>query len=130
MREFKFKELPQNHDLEVKIAGIVFKFNPMSVKVSKACEKFVIVNETLMNSIDTLKTAEDNEENRKKLAKLNTDGCKICLEFIDSVLGLGSYESLFAERNFDLEESMGLVTFLLESIREYCQDIKNEYSVN
>lgn len=126
MREFKFKNNVPKHNLELKIADMIFKINPMATKVSKACEKFVIVNDVLMNSVNTLTTAEDNEENREKLAKLNGDGCKICSEFIDSVLGAGSYESLFAERTLDLEENMELVTFILESLTEYYQDIKNE----
>lgn len=125
MKKFEFENKRTNHDLELEIGGTVFRFNPLTAKVMKACEKFAVTNEVLQNNLKSIKSGDD-----ELYKKLNLDTCKICAEFIESTLGGNAYDQIFENRTLDFEEHMNVTAFILEAISEYSIKIVNEHTAN
>lgn len=125
MKKFEFENKRTNPDLELEIGGTVFKFNPLTAKVMKACEKFAVTNAVLQDNLKSIKSGD--EESYKKL---NLDACKICAEFIENTLGNNAYSQIFENRTLDFEEHMNVTAFILENITEYSVKITNERTAN
>lgn len=125
MKKFEFKKEKTNPDLEIEIGGEVFRFNPLAAKVARACEKFAVTNGVLQNNLKNI-TTEDNEA----YGKLNLDGCKICADAIEDILGEGSYVRVFGDRTPDFGEHMNVTAFIFENISEYSRKIVNEHTAN
>lgn len=123
MKKFAFENKRTNPDLEIEIGGIVFKFNPLTAKVMKACEKFAITNEVLQNNLKNIQSGDI-----ASYKKLNLDACKICAEFIENTLGGNAYDQIFENRTLDFEEHMNVTAFILENITEYSIKITNEHT--
>lgn len=125
MKKFEFKNKRINPDLELEIAGTVFRFNPLTAKVFEACEKFEATNKIFQNSLKSIKSGDV-----ELYKKLNLDGCKICAEFIKTTLGANAYNQIFECRTLDFEEHMSITAFILENITEYSEKITNEHTAS
>lgn len=132
MREFKFNEKQPNNQMELKIAGNIFRFNPLSSKAINAVQDNVKDSEELYKNIEVAKSDANlsDAEKIKKINRLNLEACKQLAKAINAILGDGAYEVIFNERTLAYEEHNDVYCFILESMTEYSNLITNERTTN
>lgn len=116
MRKFEFEKQEKPELLKLEINGRNFTFNPMSLNVKRASDKFVKGQQFLVKKIkkDNLKQEEVNEIVYKS--------CDLVRETINYILGNGAYEKIFEGRTIDFEENQKLITFLFEEVTKFTQN--------
>lgn len=113
MNKFTFGKKEQKL-LAVDINGRTFRFNPYTLAVQKASEKFTKCQQPLINALKKNPTQQD-------LQKLVLRSCSLIRDTVNQILGKGSYERIFAGRTADFKEHQDLMVFLFEEITEFCK---------
>lgn len=123
MNKFSFdKKEPKL--LKIQIEGHKFAFNPYTLTVKKAAERFTKCQEPLVNRIK-----------KKNVSKKDTEdivfkSCILVKETVNSILGKGSYEKIFGGRTVDFLEHQQLIAFLFEEITKFSKENPVEQTLN
>lgn len=112
MNKFTFDKKEQRL-LVVEIEGKKFSFNPLALNVAKASERFVKCQQPFVNKLKEKNIA------KKDLDQLVIKSCTLVRETVNSILGKGAYERIFANRTVNFEEHQNLMTYLFEEITEF-----------
>lgn len=112
MNKFTFDKKEQKL-LTVEINGKRFSFNPYQLSVTKASERFTKCQQPLVNRI------KSKNLTKKDLEDIVLKSCSLVRETVNSILGKGSYEKIFAGRTVDFDEHQKLIIYLFEEITEY-----------
>lgn len=123
MKEFKFKA-QKVEELILKIDGKEYTFNPLTYNTKKAMEKYVIMNQTLVN-----KSKKPNNS-KEDLDKIIMDACDLARETVNKILGAKAYDKIFNNRTVIFEEQQELLSYIFESITEFSRKIEHEYTAN
>ncbi|MGX8834931.1 hypothetical protein ACWG0P_12085 [Amedibacillus sp. YH-ame6] len=113
MRKFVFEKQDKPELLKLEINGKNFTFNPMSLSVKKASEKFVKGQEFLVKRI------KKGNMSKEEVADVVYKSCDLVRESVNYILGKGSYDKIFDGRTIDFEENQKLITFLFQEITEF-----------
>lgn len=116
MRKFEFSNNVKPKLLTLDIEGNVFTFNPNTLKVTKAAEKYTIVSTPLINRLQKGKL--DNDE----LTQIVIKSCKQVEEAIDDILGDEAYIKIFGGRTVDFEDHQELLTYVFNAITDYARE--------
>ena len=100
--------------LKLEIEGKIFRFNPYSLAVTKAAERFTQCQEPIINALK-------KKPNEKELDKLVLRSCELVRETVNMMLGKNAYEKIFSGRTVDFQEHQMLMTFIFEEITAFCQ---------
>ena len=122
MSKFTFDKKEQKL-LVVEIEGKRFSFNPYTLTVKKAQEKFVKCNEVLINR------SKKKNLTQQEIERIVIDSCSLVKDTINSILGKGSYERIFKGRTIDFYEHQNLISFLFEEIITFCKENPNESTI-
>lgn len=101
--------------LTVEIEGKKFTFNPHTLTVTKASERFTKCQQPLINKMKAKGLTQ------KELDDMVIKSCTLVKETINSILGKGSYERIFAGRTVDFEEHHKLVIYVFEEITQFAK---------
>lgn len=104
--------------LKVEVNGKVFQFNPYTLAVSKASEKFVKCQEPIIKKLE-------DKPSKKDLDDLVIKSCSLVRETVNQILGKGAYEKIFAGRTVDFTEHQKLIEFLFTEITTHCKNNPN-----
>lgn len=113
MGKFVFEKQEKPELLKLEIGSKNFTFNPMSLTVKKASEKFVKGQEFLVKKI------KKGNLSKEEVADIVYKSCDLVRETINYILGKGAYEKIFDGRTIDFEENQKLITFLFQEINEF-----------
>lgn len=113
MRKFVFDNLDKPELLKLEISGKNFTFNPMSLNVKRASEKFVKGQEFLVKRI------KKGNLNQEETADIVYKSCDLVRETVNTILGKNAYEKIFDGRTIDFEENQKLITFLFQEITDF-----------
>lgn len=124
MNKFTFDKKEQKL-LTVEIEGKVFRFNPHTLVVKMASEKFVKCQEPLINKM------KKKNLSKKELDDVVIRSCSLVRETVNNILGKGAYEKIFKNRTVDFYDHQNLITFLFNEILAFSnnEDSKNNESV-
>lgn len=112
MKKFKFdKKEPKL--LNIEIEGHRFAFNPYTLAVRKAAERFTKCQEPLVCRV------KKKNLSKKEAKDIVIRSCTLVRETINSILGKGAYEKIFYGRTVNFEEHQKLITFLFEEITAF-----------
>ena len=100
--------------LKLEIEGKTFRFNPYSLTVTKAAERFTRCQEPIINALK-------KKPNEKELDRLVLRSCELVRETVNRMLGKNAYEKIFYGRTVDFQEHQHLMTFIFEEITAFCQ---------
>lgn len=113
MRKFVFEKQEKPEMLKLEIGGKNFTFNPMSLSVKRASEKFVKGQELLVKKI------KKGDLSQEQTADIVYKSCDLVRETVNFMLGKNSYERIFEGRTIDFEENQKLITFLFQEITDF-----------
>lgn len=113
MRKFVFEKNEKPELLKLEIDGKNFTFNPMSLSVKRASEKFIKGQEYIVKKIKKGDLAQE------EVAQLVYKSCDLVRETVNYILGKGAYEKIFDGRTIDFEENQKLITYLFQEITEF-----------
>lgn len=99
--------------LTIEIEGKKFSFNPFSLAVPKASEKFTKCQPVLINKLKSKNLTQ------KDLSDIVIKSCILVKETVNSILGKGSHERIFAGRTVDFEEHQKLMIYLFDEITAF-----------
>ncbi|MBS6374709.1 MAG: hypothetical protein KH431_08920 [Erysipelotrichaceae bacterium] len=116
MSKFEFKNQEKPELLKLQINGRNYSFNPLSLSVKRASEKFLKGQKVLMR--------QSKKENLKQeeISDIVYKCCDLVRETIDLILGNGAYEKIFGGRTMDFEENQELVTFIFQEIASFTKN--------
>lgn len=117
MRKFVFEKNEKPELLKLEINGKNFTFNPMSLSVKKASEKFIKGQEYIVRRIKKGDLTQD------EVAQMVYKSCDLVRETVNYILGKGSYEKIFDGRTIDFEENQKLITYLFQEITEFTSNM-------
>lgn len=100
--------------LKLEIEGKTFRFNPHSLAVAKAAERFTRCQEPIINALK-------KKQSEKELERLVFRSCELVRETVNGMLGKNAYEKIFSGRTVDFQEHQHLMTFIFEEITAFCQ---------
>lgn len=118
MNKFTFDKKEQKQ-LEIQIEDKKFHFNPYSLTVTKACEKFTKCQQPLVNRMKVLKSKKDNELKEKELKDIALKCCNLVRDTVNQILGKGAYERIFSGRTVDFYEHQKVIEFIFNEITEF-----------
>lgn len=121
MNKFTFDKKEQKL-LEVEINGKVYKCNPYSLTVTKACEKFTTCQKPVVNRLNLLKSKYGNKIPQKELTDIVLKACNLVRDTMNQIFGKGSYERIFAGRTVDFYEHQKLIQFALDEITTFVKE--------
>lgn len=101
--------------LKLNIENQTYKCFPQSLVVKRGCENFTKKIHELQ---DKLKEKNISEEDA---ISITFQICEVMADFINILLGQGSYEQIFANRNLNLEDHQELICYLMDEINEFCR---------
>ena len=104
--------------LKVEINGKAYSFNPYTLTVQKASEKFVKCQRSIIDSLG-------KKPSQKELDRIVLKACSLVRETVNQILGKGSYEKIFSGRTVDFKEHQKLMEFLFEEITKFCKENPN-----
>lgn len=113
MRKFEFEKQEKPEMLKLEINHKNFTFNPMSLTVKKASEKFIKGQEFLVKKI------KKGNLTQEETADIVYKSCDLVRETVNYILGKGAYEKIFDGRTIDFEENQKLITFLFQEITDF-----------
>lgn len=99
--------------LTLEIDGKEYHFNPHTLGVKVASERFVKCQQPLVNTIKNKKVTQ------KELESLVIKSCTLVKETVNSIIGKGTYEKIFAGRTVDFVEHQKLMSYLFEEIAAF-----------
>lgn len=118
MNKFTFDKKEQKQ-LEIQIEDKKFTFNPYSLTVTKACEKFTKCQQPLVNRIKALKSKKDSDLKEKEIKDIVLKCCNLVRDTVNQILGKGAYERIFAGRTVNFYEHQKLIEFVFNEITEF-----------
>ena len=110
MSKFEFKNQEKPELLKLQINGRNYSFNPLSLSVKRASEKFLKGQKVLMR------------QSQEEISDIVYKCCDLVRETIDLILGNGAYEKIFGGRTMDFEENQELVTFIFQEIASFTKN--------
>lgn len=117
MRKFEFKNQEEVKLLTLTIDGKEYSFNPFSLEVKKASEKYVVCQEPLINNLKKENLSND------ELSKIVIASCELVKNTINAVVGKGTYERIFDGRTVNFEEHQELMAFVFDEITEFSKGL-------
>lgn len=112
MKQFKLEERKAEL-LTLEIQGKTYSFNPKSLVVQTAVEKFNTCQQPL------IKKLEKGNMSKEELNKAAIQSCRLVQETVNKILGKNTYEKMFAKRSIDFEENQQLMIFIFQAITEF-----------
>lgn len=116
MSKFEFKKNEKPELLKLEINGKNYSFNPLSLSVKRASEKFLKGQKVLMR-----KSKKENLK-QEEVSEIVYKSCDLVRETIDLILGTGVYEKIFGGRTMDFEENQELITFIFQEIASFTKN--------
>lgn len=122
---FEFKKKEENY-LTLYIDGKKYRFAPLTLKVKRASDIFVQRAKPIGNKLNSKKLSQE------ELEKLSYKYCQLIADAINSILGKGSYDSIFGNRTLNAQEHDEVLTYIFEEIRNYQSNFsgKNEEHID
>lgn len=114
MNKFTF-EKKEPKLLKVEISGRVYAFNPYTLAVKKASEKFVMCQQPLVNRL------KNKNLSQRDLDELVLKACTNVRDTVNAILGKNAYNQIFHGRTVDFEEHQELMTFIFEEIAAFAK---------
>ena len=112
MKGFKFKE-NKAKVLTLEIEGKKYTFIPNTYEVRNAIEFFNKRNNQIRGKLS-------KKLSNKELAAINLKTINLCESTVNAILGKGTYRKIFKGRPVSIEENEELLTYIFESITEFC----------
>lgn len=116
MSKFEFKNHEKPELLKLEINGRNYSFNPLSLSVKRASEKFLKGQKILMRK------SKKEKLKQEEVSEIVYKSCDLVRETIDLILGSGAYEKIFGGRTMDLEENQELITFIFQEIASFSKN--------
>lgn len=113
MKKFVFDNVEKPELLKLEINGKNFTFNPMSLNVKRASEKFIKGQEYLVKKI------KKGNLTQEETADVVYKSCELVRETVNFILGKNAYEKIFDGRTIDFEENQKLITFIFQEINDF-----------
>lgn len=124
MSKFEFKKHEKPELLKLEINGRNYSFNPLSLSVKRASEKFLKGQKILMRK------SKKEKLKQEEVSEIVYKSCDLVRETIDLILGPGAYEKIFGGRTMDLEENQELITFIFQEIASFSKSKQLTMPVN
>lgn len=124
MSKFEFKNHGKPELLKLEINGRNYSFNPLSLSVKRASEKFLKGQKVLMRK------SKKEKLKQEEVSEIVYKSCDLVRETIDLILGSGAYEKIFGGRTMDLEENQELITFIFQEIASFSKSKQLTMPVN
>ena len=124
MSKFEFKNHEKPELLKLEINGRNYSFNPLSLSVKRASEKFLKGQKILMRK------SKKEKLKQEEVSEIVYKSCDLVRETIDLILGSGAYEKIFGGRTMDLEENQELITFIFQEIASFSKSKQLTMPVN
>lgn len=115
-RKFEFRA----NTLELDIAGYIFEVDPTNPRLIQEMQTF---------SVEAQKKAEELSK-REDYAKALEEVIQFCLDTIDSILGTGAAEKIFAGRKINFFDCLDVINFVVSEVNEFRQQKFQQYSPN
>ena len=115
-RRFEFR----TNTLELDIAGHIFEVDPTNPRLIQEMQTF---------SVEAQKKAEELSK-REDYAKALEEVIQFCLDTIDSILGTGAAEKIFADRKINFFDCLDVIDFVVSEVNEFRQQKFQQYSPN
>jgi len=115
-RKFEFK----TNTLELDIAGHIFEVDPTNPRLIQEIQTF---------ALEAQKKVEELSE-RRDYAKALEEVIQFCIDAIDSILGTGAAEKIFAGRKINFFDCLDVINFIVSEVNEFRQQKFQQYSPN
>ena len=112
MNKFTFQK-KEPKLLKIDINGKVYTFNPYTLPVKKASEKFVKCQQPLIDRL------EKPNITQKELDDLVVKACTNVRDTVNAILGKNAYNQIFYGRTVDFAEHQELMTFIFNEITAF-----------
>lgn len=113
-RRFEFRD----NTLKLDIAGNIFQIDTTAPETVQQIQKFAI--EAQERAAELAK--------RKDFSEAIKEAIQFCLDIIDSILGAGAAEKIFAGRKINLYDCLDVINFIVEEIEADREERFKAYS--
>ena len=114
MNKFTFQK-KEPKLLKIDINGKIYTFNPYTLQVKKASEKFVKCQQPLINRL------EKQNITQKELDGIVIRACTNVRDTVNAILGKNAYNQIFQGRTVDFAEHQELMTFIFDEISAFAK---------
>ena len=115
-RKFEFRD----NTLKLDIAGNIFEIDVTAPETVQQIQKFVIEAQERAAVL----------AKRKDFSEAVKEAIQFCLDIIDSILGAGAAEKIFAGRKVNLYDCLDVINFIVEEIEADREERFQKYSPN